>query len=89
MGPEAGLTVRPEEVVVEPGEEVVFVCSDSEGQWSREGGAELPGGARQGGGVLTLPRLQPQQSGFYICSAGGRRARARLSVTGTRHSTRL
>lgn len=43
--------------------------SQYELKWSKIGNQPLPYGSVQSGGLLTLNRLKPADSGIYVCSA--------------------
>lgn len=67
------LTVDPPQYTG-PGDLVRLQCiipdeSQYELKWSRVGSQPLPYGSVQSGGLLTLNRLRPYDSGVYICSA--------------------
>lgn len=57
-----------------PGDVVRLQCTISDEsqyglKWSKAGNQPLPYGSVQNGGLLTLNRLKPSNSGVYVCSA--------------------
>lgn len=57
-----------------PGDVVRLQCTISDEsqyriKWSKTGNQPLPYGSVQNGGLLTLNRIRPTDSGFYVCSA--------------------
>ncbi|XP_050052982.1 basement membrane-specific heparan sulfate proteoglycan core protein-like isoform X1 [Aphis gossypii] len=57
-----------------PGDVVRLQCTISDEsqyalKWSKAGNQPLPYGSEQNGGLLTLNRLKPSNSGTYVCSA--------------------
>ena len=89
---EFGVTVSPEDVVVEEGERLELRCSvEAAGQysleWTRDQGGAMSGGASQQDGVLTLLSAALSDSGLYSCTVrgpGGRtqQSQARVRVRG-------
>ncbi|CAG2108665.1 unnamed protein product [Medioppia subpectinata] len=67
------IQVYPERQNIRQGQEVVFRCREESEkrlpvQWGRPDGQPLPYGSTDVRGRLTIPNIQPQQSGVYICS---------------------
>lgn len=52
---------------VELGTSVTLTCSGEEVKWSRNDSVALPAKIVEEGGNLTIPNLQPQDSGVYLC----------------------
>jgi len=73
---EISIQVYPERQNIRQGQEVVFRCRD-EGErrlpvkWSRNDNKDLPYGSTDIRGRLTIPNIQQEQSGVYICAAEG------------------
>jgi hypothetical protein len=73
---EVNIQVYPERQNIRQGQEVVFRCRDESDsrlpvKWSRNDNKELPYGSTDIRGRLTIPNIQPEQSGVYICAAEG------------------
>ena len=71
---EVNIQVYPERQNIRQGQEVVFRCRDESEQrlavkWSRPDGKQLPYGATDSRGRLTIPNIQPEHTGVYLCSA--------------------
>lgn len=61
-------TVNGPDAPVELGTSVTLTCSGEEVKWRRNDSALLPEEAiMEEGGNLTIPDLQPQDSGVYLC----------------------
>ncbi|RWS13478.1 low-density lipoprotein receptor-related protein 2-like protein, partial [Dinothrombium tinctorium] len=75
-GDELNVKVYPERQTIRQNQEVVFRCRD-EGQrrapvkWSRADNAPLPRGSIDYRGRLTMPMIQPEHAGVYLCTAQG------------------
>ncbi|XP_074025385.1 basement membrane-specific heparan sulfate proteoglycan core protein isoform X7 [Leptinotarsa decemlineata] len=81
------------EITYKIGQEVVLTCRDegmtrAKVHWERENGLPLPPGSTDERGRLTIPNIQLDQAGTYICLAtgyppntSGARVPARLTVT--------
>ena len=70
------IRVYPERQSIRQGQEVVFRCRDEGDQrlpvrWSRPDQRPLPVGSSDVRGRLTIPNIQPNNSGVYLCSAAG------------------
>jgi hypothetical protein len=73
---EINIQVYPERQNIRQGQEVVFRCRDESERrlpvkWSRNDNKDLPYGSTDIRGRLTIPNIQPEQSGVYICAAEG------------------
>ena len=88
-----GVSVRPEDITVQMNEQVVLTCMVPQGfssSWTKYGG-QLPYGAAQADGVLTIRSATPDSSGIYVCTVTGptgdsQKAQARVTVQGSRGS---
>ncbi|KAG8188529.1 hypothetical protein JTE90_004764 [Oedothorax gibbosus] len=76
--PEGGVNIKvyPERQSIRQGREVVFRCRDegtrrSPVKWIRADNRALPTGTTDRGGRLTMPNIQPEHSGVYICTSAG------------------
>ncbi|XP_064459482.1 basement membrane-specific heparan sulfate proteoglycan core protein-like isoform X3 [Ornithodoros turicata] len=75
---DAGMNIRvyPERQTIRQSQEVVFRCRDegmrrSQVRWSRADDAPLPPGSTDARGRLTMPNIQPEHGGVYLCKAVG------------------
>jgi len=74
-GPNVQLTVEPPEYTGPGGETIRLSCLVGEDRssyiirWSRANGRELPPGAVQSDGVLTIFNASPADSDVYVCTA--------------------
>ncbi|XP_040361205.1 basement membrane-specific heparan sulfate proteoglycan core protein isoform X4 [Ixodes scapularis] len=76
--PDAGINIRvyPERQTIKQGQEVVFRCRDegtrrSQVKWTRPDNHPLPPGSTDARGRLTMPNVQPDHGGVYLCRAEG------------------
>ncbi|GIY39199.1 basement membrane proteoglycan [Caerostris extrusa] len=76
--PEGGINIKvyPERQSIRQGREVVFRCRDegtrrSPVKWIRADNLAMPPGHTDRGGRLTIPNIQPEHSGVYICTSAG------------------
>ncbi|GFS51261.1 basement membrane-specific heparan sulfate proteoglycan core protein [Trichonephila inaurata madagascariensis] len=76
--PEGGINIKvyPERQSIRQGREVVFRCRDegtrrSPVKWIRADNLAMPPGYTDRGGRLTIPNIQPEHSGVYICTSAG------------------
>ncbi|XP_035226040.1 basement membrane-specific heparan sulfate proteoglycan core protein-like isoform X3 [Stegodyphus dumicola] len=74
--PEGGINIKvyPERQSIRQGREVVFRCRDegmrrSPVKWIRADNRPMPPGSTDRGGRLTMPNIQPEHSGVYICAS--------------------
>nr|XP_042896680.1 basement membrane-specific heparan sulfate proteoglycan core protein [Parasteatoda tepidariorum] len=74
--PEGGVNIKvyPERQSIRQGREVVFRCRDegtrrSPVKWIRADNRAMPEGSSDRGGRLTMPNIQPEHSGVYICTS--------------------
>lgn len=70
------LKLYPERQSIRQGREVVFRCRDESShrapvKWSRSENRPLPSGSTDVRGRLTIPNIQPEHGGVYICTAIG------------------
>ncbi|KAG1651176.1 Basement membrane-specific heparan sulfate proteoglycan core protein [Nymphon striatum] len=70
------IKIYPERQRIKQTREVIFRCRDegsrrSPVKWSRPDNIPLPTGYTDSNGRLTIPNIQPDQGGVYICSATG------------------
>jgi len=85
-----GVSVRPEDITVQMTEQVVLTCMVPQGfssVWTKYGG-QLPYGATQADGVLTIRSATLDTSGIYVCTVTGptgdsQKAQARVTVQGS------
>jgi hypothetical protein len=74
-GPNVKLTVEPPEYIGHGGESVRLSCLVGEDRgsylirWSRANGRDLPPGAVQTDGILTIFNPSPADSDVYVCTA--------------------
>lgn len=74
-GPSIKLTVEPPEYAGPGGETVRLSCLVGEDRgsyhirWSRANGRDLPSGAVQSDGILTIYNASPADSDVYVCTA--------------------
>ncbi|CAL1298854.1 unnamed protein product [Larinioides sclopetarius] len=76
--PEGGINIKvyPERQSIRQGREVVFRCRDegtrrSPVKWTRADNLAMPPGYTDRNGRLTIPNIQPEHSGAYICTSAG------------------
>ncbi|XP_077509167.1 basement membrane-specific heparan sulfate proteoglycan core protein-like isoform X46 [Amblyomma americanum] len=76
--PDAGVNIRvyPERQTIRQGQEVVFRCRDegarrSQVKWTRPDDSPLPPQSTDARGRLTMPNVQPDHGGVYLCKAVG------------------
>jgi len=83
------VSVTPEDMTAQMDEDVILTCRTPSGytsEWTKYNG-QLPYGATQANGVLTIPRASPDNSGIYVCTVTGptgdsQKAQARVTVQG-------
>ncbi|XP_065291470.1 basement membrane-specific heparan sulfate proteoglycan core protein isoform X25 [Dermacentor albipictus] len=76
--PDAGVNIKvyPERQTIRQGQEVVFRCRDegtrrSQVKWTRSDDSPLPPQSTDARGRLTMPNVQPDHGGVYLCKAVG------------------
>ncbi|KAH7955611.1 hypothetical protein HPB52_001863 [Rhipicephalus sanguineus] len=76
--PDAGVNIKvyPERQTIKQGQEVVFRCRDegtrrSQVKWTRPDDSPLPPQSTDARGRLTMPNVQPDHGGVYLCKAVG------------------
>jgi len=85
-----GVSVSPEDITVRMNEQVVLTCRVPPGfssTWTKYGG-QLPYGATQADGTLTIRSATSDTSGIYVCTVTGptgdsQKAQARVTVQGS------
>jgi len=89
QGAQDGVSVSPEDVTVQLNDDVVLTCRVPAGfssMWTKYDG-QLPYGATQENGVLTIRRATSASSGLYVCTVTGptgdsQKGQARVVVQG-------
>nr|XP_037289782.1 basement membrane-specific heparan sulfate proteoglycan core protein-like isoform X27 [Rhipicephalus microplus] len=76
--PDAGVNIKvyPERQTIKQGQEVVFRCRDegtrrSQVKWTRPDDSPLPPQSTDARGRLTMPNVQLEHGGVYLCKAVG------------------